>query len=171
MNEKTLSKLEYNKILAQLAEHTRFPVSRDQALNLRPTHESYEAMRLLAETDEARELLRLNPLFSLGGLWDIRPALHHAEIGGVLSPEELVHVAALCRSARTTKGFFSDLKGNFPVLTGWGRSLVFVRTVESAVDKAISPDLSINDKHPSVWRAFAVKRRSAPSRYVFVWIV
>ena len=146
MDERSLRKIEYDKIIHMLAEHCSFSVSREEAEALRPVNDSYHAAQLLAETDEAREMLRLYPTFSLGGLWDVRAALHHAEIGGVLEPEELVHVASLCRAARTTKAFFSELKGNFPVMTGLARSLVIIKTVESGVEKAIGSDLSINDQ-------------------------
>ena len=159
MDERSLKKLEFDKIIAQLSEHCNFPPSRELAEALRPVTDSYEASRLLSETDEARELLRLYPLFSCGGLWDVRPHLRKAEIGGVLDPEELVEISALCRAARTTKVFFSEIKGTFPDLTGLGRSLVFIRTLESAVEKAIGPDLSINDDASE--RLYSIRRKKA----------
>ncbi|MBQ6807617.1 MAG: endonuclease MutS2 [Firmicutes bacterium] len=146
MDDRSLKKIEYDKIIEMLAEHCSFPVSREEAEALRPVDSSHYATQLLTETDEARELLRLYPTFSLGGLWDVRAPLHHASIGGVLEPEALVNIASLCRSARTTKAFFSELKGNFPVMTGLARSLVIIKTVESGVERAIGPDLSINDQ-------------------------
>ena len=145
MQEKSLKKLEYDKILEKLASFCSFAVSKEQAEVLLPAGSSYEAAQLLSETDEARELLRLHPLFSLGGLWDVRPSLRRVEIGGVLEPEELVNIASLCRAARTSKAFFSELKGNFPILTGLAKALVILKTVESAVEKAIGSDLSVND--------------------------
>ncbi len=145
MDQRSLRKIEYDKIIGQLSDHCSFAVSREEAEALHPVTDSYHATQLLAETDEARELLRLHPTFSLGGLWDVRAALHHAEIGGILEPEALVRVATLCRAARTTKAFFSELKGNFPTMVGLARSLVVIKTVESGVERAIGPDLSIND--------------------------
>ncbi|MBR0179810.1 MAG: endonuclease MutS2 [Firmicutes bacterium] len=159
MDQRSIKKLEFDKIIALLSEHCNFAPSRELAEKLLPSTESYEAARLLAETDEARELLRLYPLFTCGGLWDVRPHLRKAEIGGVLDPEELVEISALCRAARTTKVFFSELKGNFPILTGLGRSLVFIRTVESAVEKAIGPDLSVNDDASE--RLASIRRKKA----------
>ena len=168
MDQRSIKKLEFDKIIALLSEHCNFAPSRELAETLTPSRESYEASRLLAETDEARELLRLYPLFTCGGLWDVRPHLRKAEIGGVLDPEELVEISALCRAARTTKVFFSELKGNFPILTGLGRSLVFIRTVESAVEKAIGPDLSVNDdaseRLASIRRKKAAKAEQVRSR-------
>ena len=165
MNEKSLKKIEYDKIVAMLAEQCGFAVSREQAAALQPAATAYEASLRLAETDEARELLRLHPLFTLGGLWDVRASLRHAEIGGVLEPEALVNLAALCRAARTTKSFFSEVKGSFPILCGLGRSLNLLRTVESAVEKAIGPDLSILD-HASERLAGIRRKQAAKSEQV-----
>lgn len=145
MEAKTLTKLEYDKITALLAEYCGFAVSREQAQALQPVSDAYEAGQLLAETTEAREILRLNPLFALGGLWDIRSALRQLEIGAILQPEELVHLASLCRAARLSKAFFSELKGSYPIIQSLGKSLTILRTIESAVDKAIGPELNIND--------------------------
>ncbi len=145
MEAKTLTKLEYDKIIALLAEHCGFAVSREQAQALQPVSDAYEASQLLAETTEAREILRLNPLFSLGGLWDIRSSLRQLEIGAILQPEELVHIAGLCRAARISKAFFSELKGSYPIIQSLGKSLTILRTIESAVEKAIGPELNIND--------------------------
>jgi len=145
MNSKSLTKIEYDKIISLVAGTCGFAVSRELAEALAPVADSHHARLLLAETEEARELLRLHPLFSLTGLWDIRSAVRHAEIGGTLEPEALVNLAALCRSARSAKAFFSELKGNFPALQGLARSLTLLKTIESAVEKAIGPDLSIND--------------------------
>ena len=86
MDQRSIKKLEFDKIIALLSEHCNFAPSRELAEKLLPSTESYEAARLLAETDEARELLRLYPLFTCGGLWDVRPHLRKAEIGGVLDP-------------------------------------------------------------------------------------
>ncbi|NLF80158.1 MAG: endonuclease MutS2 [Clostridia bacterium] len=145
MDQKSLKKLEYDKIIAKVAGYCRFAVSREQAQALQPTGDAAYAAGLLAETEEARQILRLHPTFSLGGLWDIRPSLRHLEIGGVLEPEALVNLAAICRSARLAKAFFSELKGGHPTMQGLGKSLTIIKTIESAVEKAIGADLGIND--------------------------
>ncbi len=146
MNAKALNKLEYNVIIERLAAYCSFGVSRDLAQSLLPTDNAYQAQQLLSETEEARVILNQNPLFSLGGLWDIRAALHQLEIGGILEPEPLVNIASLCRAARLSKSFFSDLKGSYPIVQNLGKSLTILKTIESAVEKAIAPDMTINDQ-------------------------
>ncbi len=146
MDSGTLKKLEYDKILQRLAGFCSFALSREQAEQLVPVTDAYEAGQLQKETDEARELLRLYPTFSLGGLWDIRPYLQHLQIGGILDAEGLLRLAAMFRAARLAKSFFSEIKGSFPVLTSLGRGLTVGKTLESAVEKAIGEDGTIQDR-------------------------
>ena len=145
MIEKSLNKLEYHKILEMLAANTAFACSREKARELKPTQNPREADERLAATNEAREILRLHPNFTLGPLWDIRPQLRHLALGGVLDPEALLQVAALCRAARMSRAFFSELKGSYPLTNGLGHSLIVLKSVESAVDKAIGGDAQVLD--------------------------
>ncbi|MDO4581349.1 MAG: endonuclease MutS2 [Bacillota bacterium] len=145
MNDRSLQKLEFDKITARVAAYCGFSLSRELAERLTPAASAYEAEQLQAETEEARQLIRNFPTFALGGLWDIRPHLRHAEIGGVLEPQQLVNVSDLCRAARQAKSFFSELKGNYPLLTALGKSLIVIKTIETAVEKAIGADMQVND--------------------------
>jgi len=128
--DKNLLRLEYDKILAKLAAYTSFAVSREMAENLLPAGIAAEATERLAETDEAAAVLTLYPLFSLGGLWDIRPSLAHLQIGGVLTTEELINIAATARAARQSKQVLSELRGKYPIICGLGRELVLLKTIE-----------------------------------------
>lgn len=145
MKEKTLLKLEYPKILAKLADYASFGLSRELAQGLRPAEHLPEAEERLNETSEAREILRLYPMFSLGGLRDIREALHKAGIGGVLEIPELLDIGDVCRASRNAKQFLAQMKGNFPLTQALGRELGIFKTIESALDKAISNEGRIAD--------------------------
>jgi len=155
--EKSRKKLEYEKVIAKLAEQTSFAISREKALALLPADSIHEVRERLAETDEARELLRLNPLFSIGGVRDIRDHLRMAEIGGILEPHALLDIADTCRAGRLTKNYFSELKGPFPRLAGLGRDISLLKTIESGVEKAIADDGEIRDEASE--RLSGIRRR------------
>ncbi len=91
MDPKTLTVLEFPKILARLAEFCDFSASAELALALRPTGDYDEAVVRLAETSEARRLLALSDL-TIGGAHDIREHVELAARGGVLEPQELLEV-------------------------------------------------------------------------------
>lgn len=145
MNERTLKKLEYDKIIALLSGYTSFSCGRELAEGLEPSNSLKEAESRLKDTDEGREVLRLYPTFSLGPVRDIREDIRHVAIGGVLEIEALVRVADTCRAARQVKTFFNEAKGSFPGVASLGKGLNIIKTIETAVEKAIGPDNSIND--------------------------
>ncbi len=157
MDDKALNKLEYVKITARLAEYTSFSCSRELAESLLPAGDQEEAAGLQAETEEGCQILRLYPTFHPGGLWDIREALRHVEIGGVLDIEALWHIAAIARSSRMTKTFFSELKGSYPILMPLGKNLAILKTIETAVEKAIASDGSIADDASE--RLYQIRRK------------
>ena len=138
-------KLEFPKIIARLADYAAFEPSRELLQALVPRQTEAEAARAIAETTEGTEILRLHPLFSVGGCRDIREALRLLELGGVLDAEQLLAVADDCRAFRRTKEFFSHIKGHFPQLTDKSKRLGVFKTIETAVEKAITPDAQIAD--------------------------
>jgi DNA mismatch repair protein MutS2 len=73
LNPKTLSTLEFDKVLARLAQHTAFSAGRALALALRPSSDYTEVVRRQRITAEARRLLEMQPNLSLGGAHDVGP--------------------------------------------------------------------------------------------------
>ncbi|MBQ9991871.1 MAG: endonuclease MutS2 [Firmicutes bacterium] len=157
MDNKTMQKLELDKILEQLQQNTSFPCSAELVQKLEPASTLAEQKEMLRETDEAREMLRLYPDFSIGGAHDIRQSLRHLEIGGILSVQELVDVGDTCRAMRRSKEFLGNVKGNFPIFIAAGKELGIFKTIESAVERTVAPDLSILDTASE--RLYAIRRR------------
>jgi len=105
MDSKTLSVLEYPKILARLADFCDFSASADLARTLQPTSDFEDALARLAETSEARTLLVTSDL-TIGGAHDIREQVDQAAHGGVLDPKELLDVQSTLVSMRDLRRFF-----------------------------------------------------------------
>ena len=66
MDAKTISTLEFDKVLVKLAEHTAFSASRDLALRVKPSTNFHAARQMLMETSEARLLLETDPGTTIG---------------------------------------------------------------------------------------------------------
>ncbi len=105
MDSKTLTVLEYPKILARLADFCDFSGSADLARLLTPTPNFIGASDRLAETSEARKLLVTSDL-SIGGAHDIREQVELAKHGGILDPKELLEVQSTLISMRSLRRFF-----------------------------------------------------------------
>ena len=102
MDIKTLSVLEYPKILERLAANCAFSASADLARKLQPSTHLDEIQRLQAETSEARRLI-VAAEASIGGAHDVRPAAELARRGGVIDPQDMLDIKSTLISARNLK--------------------------------------------------------------------
>jgi DNA mismatch repair protein MutS2 len=115
MDAKTLSILEYPKILSRLADFCAFSASAELARDLRPTPEFNEAVERLVTTSEARKLFSLQDL-TIGGAHDIREQVDLAARGGVLEPKELLDVQSTLVSMRELRRYFEKHTADYPRL-------------------------------------------------------
>jgi DNA mismatch repair protein MutS2 len=114
MHEKTLTTLEFDKVLARLARHASFSAGRELALALRPSTNHAEVVRRQRLTAEARCLRAMKPSIGLGGAHDVRPLAHKASLGGILEPTELLDVASTLRAAQEMRSALTRLSGSSP---------------------------------------------------------
>ena len=82
-----------------------------------PETEPEAVERLLAETAEARDLLRLHPNFTIGPAHDVRGLVDYAARGGVLDPAALLEVSDTVRSGRMTREMLVRRAESFPHLS------------------------------------------------------
>ena len=68
----------------QLLEHVSSSLGRAQAERLIPSTDYDEVVQRQEETDEAVKVFRLKGNVPLGGIFDIRPHIKRAVIGGIL---------------------------------------------------------------------------------------
>ena len=108
MNEqyqKSLTKLELDKVLALLADHASSPAAKERCLAVRPLDDAEDIRLLQAQTSAACKLITLKGSPSFGGIVDVGASLSRADRGGCLSPEELLRVATVLKAARTAKEY------------------------------------------------------------------
>lgn len=145
MDKKTLQRLEYQKILEQLASFTGSPLSRERVMELEPVDDLASILGWQAETSEGRELLRLDPTAEIGGWRDIRVQLKRAKSGAVLEPDELMAVADTLSAGRAIKNFLQEKKERYPLLSRLADALVSLPELERAIKKAILPGGEVAD--------------------------
>ncbi len=144
MDSKTLSVLEYPKILARLADFCDFSGSADLARILAPTPDFSEASARLAETSEARKLLETTDL-SIGGAHDIREQVDLAAHGGILDPKELLDVQATIISMRALRRFFEKHSEASPHLTEKALRLPAPAGLIEAIARCITDSAEVAD--------------------------
>lgn len=117
MDQKTITVLEFPRVLEKLAGFASFSLSHEMALQVRPTTDITLAVMLQKQTSEARQLLSMNSEIHLGGVADIRTQLELCKRSGVLAPAELLDVKNTLISARTLMRTLGHLDSSYPALT------------------------------------------------------
>lgn len=105
MNQKALATLEYNKIIAQLAEYAASAPGKEYCKNLLPSSNYGEIVQAQTETSDAAARVRMKGSLSFSGIRDIRDSLKRIEIGSSLSIMELLSVSSLLTVAARAKAY------------------------------------------------------------------
>jgi len=116
MNPRTLRVLEYDKILARVAEFCAFSGGEELALALLPSDDLLTVQEWLAQTSEAYKLLDQKSDISFGSVHDVRPLLDRAERRAMLLAQELVDIRNTLQRARVLHNTLTRLESSFPHL-------------------------------------------------------
>jgi DNA mismatch repair protein MutS2 len=116
MNPRTLRVLEYEKILARVAEFCAFSGGEELALALLPSDDLLTVQEWLAQTSEAYKLLDQKTDISFGGVHDVRPLLDRAERRAMLLAQELLDTRNTLLRSRTLQNTLTKLEASFPRL-------------------------------------------------------
>ena len=98
--DKSIRTLELPRVLELLSEQAVSAEAKQRALRLRPETEPEEVLRLLDQTDAARNLIGLRGSPSFSGVKPVAEALDRADRGGALNTRELLTIADLLTAAR-----------------------------------------------------------------------
>ncbi len=145
IDDRVLIKLEFNKIVEILIGHCSTKIGKEKAAILEPIFEKEKIMDLLYETTEAKEIDRLFPNFSFGGIKDIRQSLNKAKAGGVLEPAEFLCIIDTLGAARRIKRFFMDDGSKYKQLLLYAEGVLISNKLEQNIRKVVGNDGEINE--------------------------
>ncbi len=145
IENKVLNKLDFPKVLARLAEYCILPRTKELAMGLTP-RVAWEAVRsVLQETEEGKNLLRGNPLFSVRGAKEIRPYIERCMRGGVIHGEELLEIRDTLQVGRKIKQLFLESKVEFPGLWEITLPIEPQKDLEDEISRCIAEDGKVAD--------------------------
>ncbi|MEO6197556.1 MAG: endonuclease MutS2 [Dehalococcoidia bacterium] len=135
---KSLSTLEYNKVIERLTRHCSTERGRELAGMLVPSTEYPEVLRLQQLTAEGRRLVELKPNVSLSGVRDVSAVVGQAAIDRILEPAELLDVQATLDAARVTHETIDKLRSYMPLAGAIADRIADFRDISDAIGKAIN---------------------------------
>ncbi|MCM3183334.1 endonuclease MutS2 [Priestia megaterium] len=168
MQSRIFHVLEFNKVKEQLQKKVASSLGREKVANLIPSTQYEEVVKWQEATDEATTVLRLRGNVPLGGIYDVRPSVKRAEIGGTLSSNELLDVASTIYAARQVKQFIEQVVEDedlqLPIITEHIEKLMPLPEVEQTIKMSIDENGAVLDGASDQLRGIRQKLRSTESR-------
>ena len=161
---KTLTTLEYDKVIARLASYTHTAAGRALALALTPSPAYREVVSRQRLTAEARRLLDMKPNTGLSGAKEIGTLVQQAALGHALEPQELLDVQATLDIARTAHETIDRLRAYLPFLAETADAIGDFRDLTTAIARSISPRGEILDSASPVLGRLRKESRVAHDR-------
>lgn len=162
--QKSLSMLEYDKVIAMLAECALTEGARDLALRLVPVSAEKQVIKKQRITADARRLADAKGYPSFGGVKNISEILGRAKRGALLQPKELLEVADLLRVSRGLADYIKTDKPFETVLDETFLLLAVNRSLEDRITRTVIGEDLIADEASAELADIRRKIRSANDR-------
>lgn len=146
MDAKVLNKLEYQEIIQRLVGYCSTNYGKEKAGQTMPSADIYDINHKLDETSEAKELIRLYPNFSLGGIHDIRTYIQRARMGGTIDAPELLLLYDTLRAAGQITDFFKNTELALPILRCIAAGIHAFPNLEQKIRKMITQEGEVADQ-------------------------
>ena len=105
MNQKTLTKLEYDKIIGLLVDQASSETGKNRCRALRPMIDLEEINTAQLQTAAAFSRIVKKGRLSFSGCYPVEDSMMRLEVGGTLSIPELLRVCKLCEVANRAKSY------------------------------------------------------------------
>ena len=143
--DKSIRTLELPRVLQLLADQAVCAEAKERALRIRPETETEEVLRLLDQTDAARQMIGLHGSPSFSGVKPVAEALDRADRGGSLNTRELLTIAELLTAARRAKEYFNTDAVEKTAIDHLFLSLHGNRFLEDKIKRCIPEENTIAD--------------------------
>ncbi len=142
--EKSLRKLELDRVLELLRDCAVSGEAKDRCMALVPNSDREDVIGLQLQTSDACHLINLRSSPAFQDVKDVRASLDRADRGGSLTPKELLAIAGVLRAARSAKDYYNGAAANTS-LDWMFASLTPNRYLEERITGAILSEEEIAD--------------------------
>ena len=148
---KTLSTLEYDKIINMLIDCASTEGAKARAASLVPTDDFETVVLRQKRTDDAKRLINAKGYPAFSAQERVVPAAERAYKGAILSPQELLEIASLLRSARAVIDYSSADRTFETSLDEIFTRLMPCRELENNITRSIiSEDMIADEASPAL---------------------
>ena len=142
MNYKSLTTLEYDKIIDRLVSFAASDKAKERLKKLVPMTDIHDINAALSETSDALSRVYAKGAVSFGGVHDIGASVKRLEIGSSLNTVELLHISSLLTTAARVKNYCEDTTDS---LTGYFHALEPLTPLNTEIKRCILSEDEISD--------------------------
>lgn len=141
-----IQKLDFNSVLARIANYAISPLGTDAVLKLKPSSVFAEVRDELALVDEMISLLKKGDTPDFTGVTNIKETLHRSSLeGSTLTSDELLNVLRFITASRNLHLFFTKRRDAAPMLSHIAENLFQDKTLEYHIDRVIDEAGNVRD--------------------------
>ena len=161
---KTLNTLEFDRVCDMLADCAPTEGARALAMRLSPSDDVAVVLRRQRHTTDARRMSDAKGMPSFGRVQDVGAACERADKGAVLTPRELLDVAAVLCTARTLQDYGLNNRTFETSLDEMFERLIPNKFLEHEIERAIPNEEMIADEASPALATIRRNMRAASQR-------
>lgn len=142
MNYKSLTTLEYDKIIDCLVSFAASDKAKERLKKLVPMTDIHDINAALSETSDALSRVYAKGAVSFSGVHDVGASVKRLEIGSSLNTVELLHISSLLTAAARVKNYYEDTTDS---LTGYFHALEPLTPLNTEIKRCILSEDEISD--------------------------
>lgn len=142
MNYKSLTTLEYDKLIDRLVSFAASDKAKERLKKLVPMTDIHDINAALSETSDALSRVYAKGAVSFGGVHDVGASVKRLEIGSSLNTVELLHISSLLTAAARVKNYYEDTTDS---LTGYFHALEPLTPLNTEIKRCILSEDEISD--------------------------
>ena len=142
MNYKSLTTLEYDKIIDRLVSFAASDKAKERLKKLVPMTDIHDINAALSETSDALSRVYAKGAVSFSGVHDVGASVKRLEIGSSLNTVELLHISSQLTAAARVKNYYEDTTDS---LTGYFHALEPLTPLNTEIKRCILSEDEISD--------------------------
>ena len=142
MNYKSLTTLEYDKIIDRLVSFAASDKAKERLKKLVPMTDIHDINAALSEASDALSRVYAKGAVSFSGVHDVGASVKRLEIGSSLNTVELLHISSLLTAAARVKNYYEDTTDS---LTGYFHALEPLTPLNTEIKRCILSEDEISD--------------------------
>lgn len=146
ISEHTLRALEFHSLLDEIASGAKSPVSRDEALAIRPQMDEASIAERMGRVDELRTLMQTGGALAIRSYGDIRGVVRELmPEGSALEPQELLALTPALENMEAAFGMLAAEPEQRPLLCGMIGDARGFPAIRETIERSIDADGQIKD--------------------------